>query len=262
MNAVFTIWCTDNFKEETELDGLINSLKYFHPNIPVEVITTTPKEAGPLYEKHPMLMKSFSTLNLFDRYDTIVHMDADCTITGSLDEVFQDDYDVACVRNYAHDGSCGMTPAHECIIPVTGQTSDTYINSGFVSLKNKDVVRDWMSGPYKNTWDFDEQSELSRVVNSGKYRVKILDDHGAGVTYGTSSCWGVETHWDSWKDMYVESDVLYLNNRQGDKLKVKVLHLAGASWYRKSILKDKKMREWIYEWVSEDVKKYLQKIVA
>lgn len=260
--AVFTIWCTKNYHDVIGLNNLINSLKYFHPEIPVEVVTTTPAEAGGIYEKYPIMMKPYSTLKFFDEYDLVVHMDSDCVVTGPLDEIFTEDYDVACVRNFTHNGSCGKDSS-ELVkglgVPI-GLTTDTFMNAGFVCIRSKEFLYEWLAGPYKSTWDADDQNELNRIINTGKYSVKILDNHSMGVTYGVSNCWGHNTHWDSWKGLYVENDILYLNNQLGDTLKVKILHVAGGKPARDSAFNGKKMREWLLDWVAYDVKQYLNKI--
>ena len=259
MKIIFTIWCTEDYYDIVGIDKLVNSLKYFHPTIPVEVVKTTPKQAGDIYERHPVMMKPYSTINFFDNYDLVIHMDSDCTITGPLDEIFEGEYDLACVRNYTHNGSCGITPPQECIVPIN-LTIDTFMNAGFVSIKNKEFVNDWLLGPYKSTWDGDDQNELNRIINTNKYKVKILDDYNTNVTYGVSNCWGHNTHWDSWKTLYVEDDILYINNQLNQKIKVKILHFAGGKESRSRVFKGQNMREWLLNWVSPEVKEFILKI--
>jgi len=260
--AIFTIWCTENYHNEIGISGLIKSLKHFHPNIPVQIVTTTPAEAGPIYEKYPVMMKPYSTLKFFDDYELVVHMDSDCTITGALDEIFTNNYDVACVRNFTHNGSCGRDSSEVVKIlgvPL-GLTTDTFMNAGFVAIRSKQFLEDWLDGLYKLTWDGDDQNELNRIINSGKYKVKVLDDHGMGVTYGVSNCWGNTSHWDSWKNLYLDNDQLYIDNQNGEKLKVKILHVAGGKPARESVFLGKMHREWLLDWVSDDVKEFLLKI--
>jgi hypothetical protein len=168
--VIFTIWCTENYHDVIGLTGLISSIKYFHPDVPVEVITTTPTEAGGIYEKYPVMMKPYSTLKFFDEYETIIHMDSDCTITGRLDEVFSEDYDIACVRNFTHDGSCGKDSSEvvKLLGVPLGLTTDTFMNAGFIAIRSKEFLEEWLEGPHKSSWDGDDQNELNRIINKGK----------------------------------------------------------------------------------------------
>jgi hypothetical protein len=259
-------WCTDNYQHFLGLQGLINSIKYFHPEI--ECVVYDSNKTQYINQKYPwatwIKMMPPTMIDLFDDYDMVIHVDADSTIVGSLDEVLLGDFDVACVRNYTHKGSCGTTPFQSILssphLVPGGFNINNFMNAGFVATTSKEFVLDWMEANRICAHDSDEQMELNRIINTDKYKVKVLDDIGSGVSYGVSNIWGTTTHWDSWKKLYVKNDKLYIINELEEEIEVKVLHVAGGGDMKRIMFGTSTMREWLNNWVPNDVKEYLNNI--
>jgi hypothetical protein len=141
-----------------------------------------------------------------------------------------------------------------------GFNTNNFMNAGFVATTSKEFVLDWIEANRICTHDSDEQMELNRIINTDKYKVKVLDDIGSRVSYGVSNIWGTNTHWDSWKELYVKNDKLYIINELEEEIEVKVLHMAGGGNAKKGMFGTSTMREWLINWVPNDVKEYLNNI--
>jgi len=261
MKVVFTTWCTDNYKDKIGLEGLLNSTKYFHPNIPHIVIDT--EKTNEYLTRYPWAKNHhfmpITMIDLFEEYDIVVHIDGDSTITGPIDGVFDLNYDVCCVRNYTLLGSAGLTPPEQCVIPLNIDRNK-FMNAGFVSISSKKFIKEWLNSCELLPVYEDEQHSLNRLINNGEYKVKILDDFNSGVSYGMTNVWGVNTHWDSWKELYVKDDKLYQVNQLGQEIEIKVLHMAGGGNAKESVFQGRNMREWIHSWVKPEVSEFLKKI--
>jgi hypothetical protein len=114
----FSTWCTDDYRDRAGVEKLQNSIKYFHPDIPLYIYNSEDtNRAVNKYSDFPNLTKNCMIpvqpieKNLYEKFDIIIHVDADSTITGSLDVVFEGDYDVAIVRNNSDGGTAGCHPA-------------------------------------------------------------------------------------------------------------------------------------------------------
>jgi SAM-dependent methyltransferase len=106
-----------------------------------------------------------------------------------------------------------------------------YINAGLYVIKNKNVWHDWVKAnkKYGNNFPSIEQDILNCIVNSEKYNTRYLDPVGSGISYGLCNAWGKHTHWDSWRESYLNNNELYIDNGFGIPLLTKVLHVAGGS---------------------------------
>jgi hypothetical protein len=149
-----------------------NSLKKFHPNIPLEIIGE-----GRLGEiKHPQkfyLMTPLIANDLIDKYDLVIKIDADYIITGNLSHIIADNgYDVGTVLN----NNRIHAPVTVWDIP-----PQLYFNAGFVAMRSKKFIRHWlrlcMSARFNN-YQFREQDLLNILCHYGDYAVKCFDMFG------------------------------------------------------------------------------------
>ena len=274
-------WVTDDYVDYIGLDEVRNSFKYFHPDVDFIVfdsaMTDKAKEKDPWL--NPVWMKPPCAFPFVDDYDMVVQIDGDCVITGPLTELFESDEDIIGVRNNnsldkASSGN-GITIQHlepfgdGSMIPIQG-----FINAGLVAANNKEFWEDWHDvnkqsakikaevNPYAHGIG-DEQDTLNQIFHSGEYTTKIVDARGTGVSYGLSNTWGTVTHWDSWKDLYVEDDCLCLDDpADGAKMKVKVLHQAGGSAAAQLNKSSGGLREWMKTVMSTEAVNYINKITS
>ena len=240
-------------------------------------MTNKAKEKEPWL--NPVWMKPPCAFPFVDDYDMVVQIDGDCVITGPLTELFESDEDIIGVRNNnsldkASSGN-GITIQHlepfgdGSMIPIQG-----FINAGLVAANNKEFWEDWhdvnkQSAKIKaevNPYALgigDEQDTLNQIFHSGEYTTKIVDARGTGVSYGLSNTWGTVTHWDSWKDLYVEDDCLCLDDpADGAKMKVKVLHQAGGTAAAQLNKSSGGLREWMKTVMSTEAVNYINKITS
>ena len=274
-------WVTDDYVDYIGLNEIRNSFKYFHPDVDFivfdSVMTDKAKEKDSWL--NPVWMKPPCAFPFVDDYDMVVQIDGDCVITGPLTELFESDEDIIGVRNNnsldkASSGN-GITIQHlepfgdGSMIPIQG-----FINAGLVAANNKEFWEDWHDvnkqsakikaevNPYAHGIG-DEQDTLNQIFHSGEYTTKIVDARGTGVSYGLSNTWGTVTHWDSWKDLYVEDDCLCLDDpADGAKMKVKVLHQAGGTAAAQLNKSSGGLREWMKTVMSTEAVNYINKITS
>jgi len=205
---------------------MLSSFKKFHPDIPIYVLTN--KHIFNEIRKFP-IFNSFYYLNplmsitLADKYETVVHIDADCIVTDRLEEILQCDYDVAIVRNNSDFKTAGMGPPETAngLIDVF-----KYANCGLIASTKKEFWEDWIQENVKciNKYRQHEQDIANILLSQGKYKIKILDSIDNNLYYGVANAYGSHTHWDSWKHIIIgDNNKLYLNNKL-----IKVLHHAGG----------------------------------
>lgn len=204
---------------------MINSFYKFHPDIPLHILSTNDivreinkYNENSFYYWNPILSKTIAK-----KYDIVVHIDADCIVADRLEEIIAGDYDVAVVRNNSDFGTAG------CGLPCTadGQIEiNKYANCGLVASTREDFWDTWIlnNQKYKGKFVQHEQDIMNLMLkHSPNLKVKILDSIDKNCYYGISNAYGTKTHWDSWKDIELKDNKLYLNNKI-----IKVLHHAGG----------------------------------
>lgn len=274
-----TTWVTDDYRDFIGVEELKNSFKYFHPDIDFFIfdtkLTNEAKEKDPWL--NPVWMMPPSCLSYVEDYDMVVHIDGDCVVTGPLTELFESEEDLIGVRNNNSLNKAsshrGITIAHlppfgdGTLIPV-----QNFINAGLIASNNKQFWYDWhelnreayrikteVNSCYHGLGD--EQDTLNQIFHSSRYTSKVIDAIGTGLSYGLCNTWGEETHWDSWNQLYVDNDCLYLDDPvDGARMKVKVLHQAGGSLAGKLNRKHGTFRNWLKQTLKGDVLNYVNKV--
>jgi hypothetical protein len=213
----------------------------------------------------------------------IVHVDADSTITGPLDELFNSKSDIVSVRNHNSFGlASNWNPPESPIFPPYGDyqyiDNQKYINTGFIASNKKEFWYEWselnlkyaiqnenckeqiVSNVYQGCYD--EQHTANQIFNSGKYTTEILDPKESNVSYGISNSWGPQNNpWQSWLHLYAKNDRLFLIDPITNKeMCVKVLHQAGAATAKKLNLTFGGFRNWMRSFLSKEVINYLDEI--
>jgi lipopolysaccharide biosynthesis glycosyltransferase len=215
---------SDNWYYSVGAHKLSQSLKYFHPEI--DFYCFGDKQLNELFEIHPNVnwntVHPFVSYQLIDKYDMVVHFDADSMIVGKLDELVNEsnlEFDIIGVRNNNDFNKAGKDN------PITNPGLDTqkYLNAGLVAITSKTFIEQWMLNniEFGNQMPFQEQTVLNYMSND--FKTKIIDPIESNVYYGISNLYGNHTHWDSWMDIQLIENELILNNK-----KVKVLHHGGG----------------------------------
>ncbi|MEK6884941.1 MAG: hypothetical protein AABY22_35245, partial [Nanoarchaeota archaeon] len=101
-------------------------------------------------------------------YNEVCKLDADQVILGSLEDIWNGNFDVAVVRN---DPSWPIS--------VWDITHPSYYNNGLVVLKSKEFVDHWLKLCYSshfNNYQYREQDFLTLLCSDYfNYKVKVLD---------------------------------------------------------------------------------------
>ena len=282
--VAISTWCTDDYVDLIGLDKLHNYIKHFHPEIDHVVVDS--KMTKEIENEIPWMkniwMMAPTCLPLANDYDMVIHLDGDAVVTGPLDEMINSTAEVIGVRN---NNSLNQAGAHDGItirhMEPFGDGSDIplqgFINAGMIAAQGKDFWEDWHDvnsqvadvtnkGFYNPGWG-DENDTLNQIFHSDKYDSEVIDPTGSGVSYGLSNVWGTgNNHWESWSQIYVKDDRLYLNdmvkegwNRvPGDPMCIKVMHQAGGSIAAELNRSAGGFRNWMKTVVSDEVKDYLE----
>ncbi len=284
--VAISTWCTDDYVDLIGLDKLHNSIKHFHPEIDHVIVDS--KMTKEIEKEIPWMkniwMMAPSCLPLANDYDMVIHLDGDAVVTGPLDEMINSTAEIIGVRN---NNSLNQAGAHNGItirhMEPFGNGSDIplqgFINAGMIAAQGRDFWEDWHDvnsqvadvtnkGYYNPGWG-DENDTLNQIFHSDKYNSEVIDPIGSGVSYGLSNVWGTgNNHWESWSQIYVKDDRLYLNDMikegwnmvQGDPMCIKVLHQAGGSIAAELNRSAGGFRNWMKTVVSDEVKDYLEVI--
>lgn len=148
------------------------SFKKFHPKDELRLFDDLAIQAtrDPLifYRATPYFTKQL----MEEGYDEVCKLDCDQLITGSLDHIWEEDFDVACVQN------SNPREVKNYLVSVWDINPLDYINCGFVVMKNKGFVDHWWnlcSSYHFNSYQMREQDLLNIMVFYDNYKVKFLD---------------------------------------------------------------------------------------
>ncbi len=213
MKTTFVTFITEQHYHSMGCNKLVKSLKYFHPDIPIQVVYADDQSV--LESQHPIVVNKF-----IKDYDRVVWIDADSIICAPLTELLEaTNFDVVGVRNNNDFGKAG---ASDPIIQL-GSTIQNYMNAGLISVMSKAFAEDWLELTLLmgGIQPFGAQSVLNAIKY--QFKTKIIDPIDAPYYYGVSGLFGINDHWDSWKEITVTDGKLYANDKQ-----IKVLHQAGG----------------------------------
>jgi hypothetical protein len=212
----------------------------------------------------------------------VIHMDADSFCIGSLDKVINSDAELIGVRNNNPYGKAGS--ANPCFSPFYSPYGndgtigvDEFINAGFVASNDKQFWYEWRDfnkyvaeqsdGRIFNykPWPLirNEQDTWNHIFHAkNKYTSEIIDKEGSGVTFGTINQWGEIDHCESWKNLYIKDDNVYIDHPlTGEPLRTSVLHAAGVSTM--DVVKEYgDQYEWLCGIITHEVKEYIQSIIG
>src|SRR3990167_8664682 len=102
MNISFFTYCPRELQTRFATHKLINSLKFYHPDI--SVILYEDKDINRIYKEYNVNLGNALPCMLLDAkrkndLDYIVHVDSDSLCLGRLEEILKCDYEIASCRN-------------------------------------------------------------------------------------------------------------------------------------------------------------------
>lgn len=228
-SIVLATLVSDSQWKQKLANPLQRSAHYFHPNIPFQIHYLADIQAYDPASFHGIMdAKAILGEHLAREFQHVVILDADQLITATLDEILVEDYDIAAARNRSDHHTVHLDPNVHWF-QVEGLVSQAqYMNAGIVSCRQSTFFSEWKSlNQTVRRFDLD-QGTLNMLAYNGQYRVKMLDPPEATYYYGVANSWGQRTPWDSWNDIVLENDQLFMNNIYGDKKQIKILHKAGS----------------------------------
>ena len=255
---IFSTYCQSHLKERFGANKLINSFKYFHPNIPIvlyedEELERVHKEYGwtnglfrwGLDNTYPVCIM----LDIKRKYNTeyVCHLDSDSICFGKLDEITKCDYEIASVRNDCDNDINHNINRPQCLWNLP---NNKYVSCGCISTNSEKFLLEWIElnkqivqkfGGVKSFWMCD-QNWMNYLFHYQNYSSKILDPENSNLIYGRSinppkeedkniedpphiiKEYGINS-WKSWK--YIEYNENDRNFYVNEKI-VKLVHQAGG----------------------------------
>lgn len=240
--AVFCIADKNNMKYAKTM---IKSLKYFHKDWPVILVTDeTEKDKLPegvivkdikpylvdkmfFYRATPIVAEK-----LLDDYECVLKIDSDSLILGDLSLVKDTkDYDVATVINWNR-----FDEKFYPLVQGWGIMPTEYFNCGFVAMRSKQFVHDWRMLCYTNQFDrlqYKEQDLLNALCYFGNWNVRCLDM--PNKTTDMNTFWGIIGKGE-WNRAIVDKEKrIVVPKGLGDTpfpptdMEIKVAHMGGGN---------------------------------
>jgi lipopolysaccharide biosynthesis glycosyltransferase len=208
-------------KHGEHISMLRNSLKNFHPDIPLIEVQDEEIDSMGVPRPHVFYIAAPLFANKYlEKYKTIIKLDSDQIITGSLKEVIEDPlYDVGCVYNYNR-----MDAQKFGLISVWDVPPQAYVNNGFVVLRSKEMVKHWItlcSRPNIVNYPMREQDILNIIAFYGNYRVKMLDEGPNWYGLAAKADWNTAVMKEG-KIVIPQSPIIPMEKT------LKVIHFAGG----------------------------------
>ena len=200
-------FCPADQANEKPFQQLEKSLRKFHieEDLPLRRYDLANiQDPTKWYKAKPLIARE-----LLKEYEYVIGLDADQIITGDLSDIWQGEFDVACVLN---------DPTY----PAAVWDISPYFNNGLVVLKSEEFVNHWWrlcQSEHFPRYQFREQDILNILAsNYHNYKVKCLDT--AFVCYG-------EFGKPFWAQATIKYDKIYIPNGSGEA-ELKVIHFGGG----------------------------------
>jgi len=209
-------------------ETMIKTWNHFHPDIEVKIIggvdldRRLKRDEHFFYRATPIVARE-----LFEKYDTVIKIDADSLCLGNMDWVLGETYDVGTVLNINR-----IDPSVFGLITVDGVLPRDYYNCGLVVMKSKQFVEDWYDLCHRDNFGrlkYREQDLLNILCHYGKYSVKCFDHYDDVNKY---YAWhGLVSKGETMKAVLKDGEVIAQPDSKGypDRAtKIKMYHFAGG----------------------------------
>lgn len=210
---------------------MTNSLRKFHSEEELPLIVYGADVYKTLTDENPLNNKRLAPLitrNLIKEYDTVLHLDADQIITGSLDRLIQmKDYDAAAPYNFNR-----VDPKRYGIVKVWDIEPKDYFNIGTFLVRSEEFAEHWWSlcnSYHINNYQYHEQDLFNIVAHYGNYNIKRLDEWDAKENYG--AFYGLISKGEGLRMKVVNNELILPKADDGYPLHdtvIKIIHFAGG----------------------------------
>jgi hypothetical protein len=238
----------------TMAEGMKRSFEKFHPDIPLFILDRgRVKEITEDYGvRFDTMFPVCGRLMMDKGFDTVMRIDADIVVTGSLTRALESKADFCGVRANPDQGVAPNFAAFTRPNRITGEycRTDEELNVGFYCVHNPRFFDDWikLNAKYAHLVTLGEQDVCNDLLGTKRYTREILDPPGCGEYWGTAANWG-ESFLESWKGLHLETtttrspgntkhymeDRVMLRNVHGVSKHVHMLHTAGGAWQGKEL---------------------------
>jgi hypothetical protein len=197
---------------------MANSLHHFHPEIPLTVYTDEDvneiKDENKTYRMYATFGKRMAK-----KYETVIQIDSDSIVTGSLQHIFDDkDFQLGGVLN--NNDIDPKLMIHD-IPPLV------YLNAGFI-VSRDERFWDWWDKlnhrVYFNNYRFGEQDTYNIIFHYGDIKGKIFDFDHKPYLHGL-------IHKGKWDKFVMRGNDIVLPKESGeeeDKI-ISIIHWAGGN---------------------------------
>jgi hypothetical protein len=238
------------------LRKMVNSLRKFHSEEELPLITYGSDVIKTLRDENPLNNKRLSPLitrNLIKEYDTVLHLDADQIITGSLDRLIKmKDYDAAGPYNLNR-----IDPKRYGVVKVWDIEPKDYFNLGTFAVRSEEFAEHWWSlcnSYHINNYQYHEQDIFNIVAHFGNYKVVRLDEWDAKENYG--AFYGLSSKGEGLRMKVVGNELILPKADDGYPLHdmvIKIIHFAGG---------DSAVDKFNYKiFYNDEVNKYLDNLI-
>ena len=197
---------------------MANSLKYFHPDLPLVIFTDDDVNKINDPRKTFRLYAQFGK-ELSKNYEAVLQIDADSIVTGTLNHIF-DDHKIQL-------GSVLNNNKIDPLIVVHDIPPQVYVNAGFVFARGERFWNWWDELNHRIYYDnyrMGEQDTLNLIFHYGDLRSKIFD-------YDCPPYWHGLVHKGQWHKFIMRGKDIVLPKEEGiceeDKI-IKCIHWAGG----------------------------------
>lgn len=215
-------------KNMVHAEKMINSFHKFHPDIEVKIYGA--KDVGEqknYYRATPLFAKE-----LIKDYDLVLKLDSDQIITGNLDYLFEEEYDVGTVINFNR-----VDTKTYGIVTVFNIPPQQYMNCGLVAMRSEKFIKHWWrlcTAPVFDTLQYREQDLLNLIIHYGDYQVECFDYPNKTKGY---SAWHGLISKGEYSKMIMRDGKLVLPKSEDrypeQEKEIKVLHSAGGGHEKK-----------------------------
>ena len=233
---------------------LERSFKYFHKDIPFQIVTGEvldgyiKNDPHFFYRATPILGEIY-----LKEYELVVKIDADSIVLGDLSYIWETkDYDVGTVINWNR-----VDPATYGYVQGWGIMPAEYMNCGLVAMRNEKFVHEWKNlcfTPQFDRMQYKEQDLLNAIIYFGNWNVRCFDH--ADKIAGMIAWWGLISKGE-WRRAELRGKKIVVPKGLGDtpfppdEMELKIIHAGGGN-------QPNKMN--YHTWFSEDIVRRIDEI--